>query len=205
MNDADQGGGVYVDPFSVVEVETSWLIDNIGTDGGGFEVDGGELMLLNVAMMWNTATSDGGGTLLIDGVLDATNITQAGDDAPTGGGIYASGTSTVDLINAIIAEAGTGVGVLIGGSASFTGTYNDVYGNVGGNYSGITDPTGTSGNISSDPLFAAWTDDGNAANDDITLSSTSPALDAGDPAAAYDDSDGTTNDMGAWGGPGSSW
>ena len=205
MNDADQGGGVYVDPFSVVSVESSWLVENVGTDGGGFEVDGGELMLLNVAMMWNMATSDGGGTLLIDGVLDATNITQAGDDAPTGGGIYASGTSTVDLINAIIAEAGTGVGVLIGGSASFTGTYNDVYGNVGGNYSGITDPTGSSGNISSDPLFSAWTDDGNSANDDITLSSSSPALDGGDPASAYNDSDGTTNDMGAWGGPGSNW
>ncbi|MFT5679435.1 MAG: hypothetical protein ACI8RZ_000339 [Myxococcota bacterium] len=204
-NFADQGGGVYVDISSVVEVESSWLVENMSTDGGGFEVDGGELMLLNVAMMWNEATSEGGGTLIVDGALDATNITQSGDDAPTGGGIYASGSSTVALINAIIAEAGTGEGVLIGGSASFSGSYNDVYGNVGGNYSGITDPTGSGGNISSDPLFTAWSDDGNSANDDLSLTGSSPAVDAGDPASAYDDDDGTVNDMGAWGGPGSAW
>jgi hypothetical protein len=204
-NEADQGGGVYVDPSSVVDVDSSWLLDNLAEDGGGFEVDGGELSLLNVAMMWNLANSEGGGVMLIDAVLDATNITQGGDDAPSGGALYASGSSTVDLINSIIAEAATGEGVLVGGSASFTGSYNDVYNNAGGNYSGITDPTGSGGNLSSDPLFTSWSNDGNSSNDDLTLSSGSPAIDAGDSSSAYDDADGTRNDMGAWGGPGSGW
>jgi hypothetical protein len=108
-------------------------------------------------------------------------------------------------MNSIIAEAGTGEGVLVGGSASFTGTYNDVYNNAGGDYSGITDPTGSSGNISADPVFATWTDNSNYADDDMSLGATSPAIDAGNPSSTYNDADGTGNDMGAWGGPGSSW
>ncbi len=204
-NSADQGGGVYIDATSIADITSSWVISNTATDGGGFELDGGELSLTNVASMWNAASSDGGGIFLIDAILYATNITQGGDDAPTGGGIYASGSSTATVMNSIIAEAGTGEGVLVGGSASFTGTYNDVYNNAGGDYSGITDPTGSSGNISADPVFATWTDNSNYADDDMSLGATSPAIDAGNPSSTYNDADGTGNDMGAWGGPGSSW
>jgi hypothetical protein len=33
----------------------------------------------------------------------------------------------------------------------------------------------------------------------------SPCIDAGDPDRAYDDADGSLNDIGAYGGPGGSW
>ncbi|MFT5679802.1 MAG: hypothetical protein ACI8RZ_000707 [Myxococcota bacterium] len=204
-NSADQGGGVYLDSTSIGEVDTSFVIANTAGDGGGFQVDGGELSLTNVASMWNEGTGDGGGIFLIDAVLYATNVSQGGDDAPTGGGIYASGSSAATVMNSIIVEAGAGEGVLVGGSASFTGTYNDVYNNAGGDYSGTTDPTGSNGNISSDPLFSTWTDNSNYADDDMTLSAKSPGIDAGDPTSSYDDADGTTNDMGAWGGASSDW
>ena len=95
-------------------------------------------------------------------------------------------------------------GVLVDVGASFVGTYNDVFDN-GTDYSGIVDPTGLNGNISAAPLFVDVTDDGDLSNDDWGFASGSPCIDAGDPASAHDDVDGTTNDQGAWGGPGGDW
>ncbi len=57
-------------------------------------------------------------------------------------------------------------------------------------------PAGT-GNATFDPLFV------DAANLDYTLSSGSPAINAGHPNATYNDTDGSRNDMGVFGGPGS--
>jgi hypothetical protein len=55
------------------------------------------------------------------------------------------------------------------------------------------------GNVESDPRFA------DAAGEDFTLTSLSPAIDVGNPAAGYNDVDGTRNDMGAYGGPSGAW
>jgi hypothetical protein len=51
----------------------------------------------------------------------------------------------------------------------------------------------------------AFTDDGNDSNDDFHLAPISTLINAGNPAAAYYDADGTRNDMGAYGGPQSDW
>ena len=67
---------------------------------------------------------------------------------------------------------------------------------------GLFDPTGNNGNISADPMFVAYSDDGNWTNDNLCLAAGSPGIDAGDPDPAYNDDDGTRNDMGAFGGPG---
>lgn len=76
-------------------------------------------------------------------------------------------------------------------------TYCDVHGNAGNPASFPLDST----NISADPLFV----DATLANGyrDFRLMSTSPCRRAGDPAASYFNPDGTRNDMGAFGGPGS--
>ena len=196
-NYADQGGAVYVDETSSVTLSQAWVHANSASNGAGVLLDGGVLDLGNLLSTDNLADSAGGGLLVIEGVLTATNITLGADDAPSGGGLYAQGASTVELGNSIIYGAASGEGVLIDSTASFTPTYNDVYGNVGGEYSGITDPTGTDGNISEDPLFA------DPSSDDWTLGSGSPCIDAGDPAIL--DADGTSSDMGAYGGPYGSW
>jgi hypothetical protein len=63
----------------------------------------------------------------------------------------------------------------------------------------LTDPVGADGNISVDPGYA----DGTATSEvdwDLSLSSTSALIDAGD--SSILDPDGTTSDIGAWGGPG---
>jgi hypothetical protein len=64
--------------------------------------------------------------------------------------------------------------------------------------------TGT-GNLEIDPKFVLVTNDGDWTNDDLTLKSTSPARDAGNPDPLYDDADGSRGDLGAYGGPNGSW
>jgi predicted outer membrane repeat protein len=202
-NFADQGGAIYVDDLSAVQLSQSALFENTATDGAALQVAGGSLVLTNVLGAWNDATGDGGALLLIDGELDGTNLTIAQGSASAGAGLYISGSSSATLVNSIVAS-NSSEGLLIDAGASFLGSYGDVYGN-GTNYSGVTDPTGVSGNISEDPLFASVSDNGDWSDDDWSLQSTSPAIDAGDPGVTYRDADGTVNDMGAYGGPNGAW
>jgi hypothetical protein len=117
--------------------------------------------------------------------------------------MYLTGSASATVDSAIIYSVPTGNGITVDSGVSFTGTYNDVYGNSASNYSGVTDPTGTSGNISTNPTFTAVSDDGDPYNDDWSLDASSPAVDAGDPSLV--DPDGSTADMGAYGGAGGSW
>jgi hypothetical protein len=83
--------------------------------------------------------------------------------------------------------------------------YNCVYGNTAYDFSGLTDPTGADGNISTDPLFVQDPDPGldglwGTGDDDLgdpQLLSGSPCVDAGDndsvpPDTADLDDDGDT-------------
>jgi hypothetical protein len=69
--------------------------------------------------------------------------------------------------------------------------YSDIYGNSPDDTSGFADPTGTDGNVSVNPDFY------DAA---LHLDTTSPLVDAGDPSIL--DPDGSTSDIGWFGGPG---
>ena len=202
-NYADQGGGIYIDESSSMTVTGGYIADNEASDGGGVQVDGGSLSLTNVISTFNSADDDGGAALIVDGSISAINVSVAGDDATNGGGFYVSGSSSLNLLNSIVYDT-TAEGILVGSSGSFTGKYNNVWGNAT-DYSGITDPTGSNGNISLDPDFGSLSDDDDYTNDDLTLDSSSPSIDAGNPSSAYDDADGTTNDQGAYGGPSSDW
>ena len=204
-NDADQGGALFVDEDSVIDLEHAYLASNSATDGGGIAVDGGQLVLRNVVAAWNSADSEGGGALIADGTLDMTNATLGGGSAPSGGGLSLSGTGAATVLNTIIYGSSSGVGVLAESTATYTSAYSNVYGNADGEYSGVTDPTGTDGNLSEDPTFTDVTDDGSYSNDDWSLSAASPSLDAGHPAPEYEDEDGSRNDQGAFGGPDGDW
>ncbi len=70
-------------------------------------------------------------------------------------------------------------------------TYNNVWNNAT-NYQNCSPGTGS---ISADPLYV---DPPN----DFHLQTGSPCIDSGNPAAQYNDPDGSRNDMGAYGGPG---
>lgn len=55
------------------------------------------------------------------------------------------------------------------------------------------------------PLFVGATDDQVWSNDDLHLGAGSPGVDGGDPAAAWNDTDGSRADVGAYGGPEGGW
>jgi hypothetical protein len=111
-------------------------------------------------------------------------------------GLYVYGPSgsaagTMLFANNIVASTGT-TGVYRTGSAIFvTALNNDVF-NCPALYSGVTNPTGTNGNISADPLFRP------AGN--YRLTAASPAIDAGSDLSAIAglaDLDGKTRPQGA--------
>ncbi len=83
----------------------------------------------------------------------------------------------------------TGTGIQSGGTPVAAPTYCDVWGNTT-NYGGCAAGTGC---ISLDPLYV------NAAGGDYHLALHSPAIDAGDPAPASNDPDGSRGDMGIYG------
>ena len=79
--------------------------------------------------------------------------------------------------NNIVVDNDIGLEIDFGSEANNpTWTYNDVFGN-GIDYDGISDQTGTNGNISADPLFV------DEAGGDYHLQPASPAIDVGDNAA----------------------
>lgn len=123
--------------------------------------------------------------------LEMFNVVVA-SNGTTGIGSYAY--ANVDVVSSIIYANGQ-YGVYAESTATVDLAYNDVYGNVSGDYSGNT--SAAASDISSNPDFleTAW----------YTLDSGSVCEDAGDPSSSSDDSDGTRNDMGAYGGPLGSW
>jgi parallel beta-helix repeat protein len=84
------------------------------------------------------------------------------------------------------------VGVWMNGDAEDAEiTYNDVWGNVAGDYRDMEPLTGADGNISLDPAFVDSLD--------FRLRAGSPCIDAGNPVST--DPDGGPPDMGVFGGP----
>lgn len=143
------GGGISclgsTDPPNVT-VHDNLIAGNRGPYGGGVYSNLVTLSLVNNTIVGNTATG-----------------------TTSGGGVY-SKSGSVTMINNIIAFNSSGLNL-----ASATFDHNDVFGNVAFDYGGaVADPTGTSGNIKADPLFA------NKANGDYHLQSGSPCVNAGD-------------------------
>ncbi len=97
--------------------------------------------------------------------------------------------SSPEIKNNIIVENSYGICAIYGAIPRIS--YNDVWGNsedYNSQTGGVAAP-GT-GDISADPAFA----------DNYYLNAESPCIDAGDPNPVYNDTDGTRNDMGAYGG-----
>jgi hypothetical protein len=84
---------------------------------------------------------------------------------------------TVDAVKNCIFNSSDEYGVYLrtgGGTATITAyTNNDVFGAVTDNYSGMADPTGTNGNISSDPSFF------DVGSNSLSLAQGSPCIGAG--------------------------
>ncbi|MFH1468515.1 MAG: MopE-related protein [Pseudomonadota bacterium] len=105
--------------------------------------------------------------------------------------------STVEFQNNIVSSnTSSSYGVYITSGA--TAEYNDSYGHTT-NFQ-CSSCTTSSTNLQQNPRFTA------ASSGDFTLDPAfSPCINTGNPLSGYNDTDGTRNDMGAFGGPGGSW
>ncbi|MEN6358309.1 MAG: right-handed parallel beta-helix repeat-containing protein [Armatimonadota bacterium] len=124
----DNGGGIYCNAFTGSIIGNS-IVDNTSVDGAGIYCTESNVDVINCTVAYNTLTALGicGGIRLDE--------------------------SIVNMINSIIAEnSGTGV---YDYSSNTKYRCNDIWGHTTNYYSnlGYTDPTGTNGNISLDPLL----------------------------------------------------
>ena len=137
-------------------------------------------------LIYDNSAVVGGGVILFGGSL--INNTIVGND--TNANPQAAGMPGVNvyivfdnefsqslmILNNIICNAKSGGGISGEGNFNTSGiSFNNVWGNVGGNYLEMSDQTGINGNISEDPLFV------DAQAKDFHLQLDSPCIDAGDP------------------------
>lgn len=226
-NKAGNGAGIHaIEPFAGLEMQDLIITGNTATvSGGGVSIDsavyGGTLThlvirsnkaplgggvyaataafdLSNSVINANNGTSSGGGIYLEDTSGTLSQLVVTGNVSPTAGGagLALEDVGSLSVRNSAIVNNNRGVGVLVNGVGPASWTYNDVHDHVTA-FSGMTDPTGTSGNIAVNAKFTS------ASTYDFTLKSTSALINAGDPATL--DADGSRADIGAYGGPGGDW
>jgi|GEM_PF-492067 len=184
------------------------VISNNGTNGfpgGGIRIWGSS-PIIEYCIIANNSTSNSGGGIACEGaaspIID--HCTIYGNHANgSGGGIANLGNSPFRLTNSIIAGNTGNTGISSLSSTNFI-SYNDIYDNEHGNFSGQLSPglgeltvVNTNGdscdqyfNIYLDPLLV------DPAFSDYNLQSVSPCIDAGNPASTFDP-DSTITDLGA--------
>ena len=148
--------------------------------------------------LWNGASAYVHNNVIIDNMytgVDMSSLANVINNTISNngsGGVHGNGWGNCIVMNNIITgNSSYGIGTGTGWPPPII-SYNDVWNN-GVNYQNCSAGTG---DISSDPLFV------DEPNGDFHLQSISPCIDSGNPNSAYNDPDGSRNDMGAYGGPG---
>lgn len=171
-NDYWWGGGISAANCTVTNCIIS---DNSATYfAGGVSIDNA----VNIAncLITGNNSGDGGGGLYVSEAASIANCTIAGNTAGDGygGAIYIDyGPASIE--NSILALNNSGVYVSSGNRATLR--FNDAYHNDYYDYQGVANPSGTTGNISVDPLFV------NVADRDWHLKAGSLCINAGDDSA----------------------
>lgn len=189
--------------------------NTVTQNDSGLYVRAGTIMN-NVVWCNGTSGSGGCGIYVYERIAPATVLNNSvASTGGSGGGIkWDSDLASPGTIkNCIIAFNNDGSGVnAVNPAAAPTVTYSDVFSNLPGNFAGMTDPTGTNGNISLNPHFVKvelgrlylkssgghWAPNGTWIADNFN----SPCLDSGDPASDFANEpipNGGRANMGAWG------
>ena len=172
-NTADNGGGVSCYYSSPTLTNCTISGNTANQYGGGVSCYSSFPTLTNCTISRNTANQYGGGVSFYYSSPKLTNCTIAHNAADVDGGAIASDGGG-SVVNTLIAFNTSGIYYSAGAPDTFH--HNCVWGNDAYNYSGIPDPTGTDGNISTDPLMIA-----------CHLLPGSPCIDAGDNGAVGSD------------------
>lgn len=206
----DTGGGLLVQAGSDHVLERLWVYGNTAVNGGGGmlmnEITDGTSVFRNNRVQENDGGSVGGGLAITGGTAAFTvaNSTFAGNESSgDGGGIHVASTvaSGLDLVSNVVAwsDGGSGIGVPEGSGA--TVRYCLAYATSPGNDFEGGASVDDEGNLSDNPSFQTWSDNDDATDDDLAPGRSSPMVDAGPDDSAFDDLDGSRNDLGHTGGP----
>lgn len=194
------GGGISC-LMSDAVITNNIIKDNTGYAGAGLMVYVGNARVTDNMIYGNSAIVGGGvvalGGRIINNTIVSNDVSLPSDLVPIegrpGGNIYAAsdpetGMYEAHVVNNIICSAASGSGLLYIGLGEGAAAFNDVWGNMPGDYM-MMDPqtgeatvdgpaslTGVYGNISTDPLFV------HPGNRDYHLMPDSPCISAGDPA-----------------------
>jgi hypothetical protein len=204
-NYADVGGAVYAGSSSTLDFAHTWFDDNDAADGAALAAESSSVTMTNAVLACGDATTDGGGFFAESSTVTFINVlfyeNTSALSSTNGSAGYVDSSSSATLWN-VIADGNTtsplfysaGTGTIgyadlsnSGAGGSTGGTWSSSYETaVGGQVSGITC-------------------DGNWENDSAALDAGASGIDGGDPDSAYNDVDGTQNDLGALGGPNGTW
>jgi len=186
------GGGVFISDhsFGVVVRNCRFTRNRTLGIGGGVYVDG-NTTISNCIFNYNNARVGGGGFALVAGnSMDLVNCTFYRNSASQNDHYSIISFGDLNILNCIVSR-----GTLVD-------RVNNKFYSINSTYSLIQEVTvaGGTGNIVANPLFV------DPENSDFRLGAESLAINSGHPGNEYKDSNGSRNDMGAFGGPyGDDW
>ncbi len=182
--ETEGGGGLYLESSSPLIAGNTITSNSSPEYGGGLYLRESSPTIVSNAIMGNGARDGGGGLFLWNSSPTLANNTITANDAGCfgGGGVYLRASSPT-IANTIIAFNSSGIHQQPLYAGAPTLRYNCVYGNDKYDYFGLTDPTGTDGNISEDPLVT------DLRYGNVHIQPGSPCVDAGSKADALTESD----------------
>ncbi len=205
-NYGDTGGGIYASSSSSLSLVHGWWDDNTALDGAGLAADDASYTVTNSVIACNAADTDGGaffgetgGTSTFTNVVIAYNT--AGTASTNGSQTYSGVSTSLTLYN-LVAQANTASPMFYNAGTAAV-KYADIKNaGAGGTTSGVwtlSSIAAAGTQYTSISCDADWT------NDDASLRAGVASINAGDPSSAYNDTDGSRNDLGAYGGPEGTW
>jgi hypothetical protein len=194
-NSCSTNGGGVLSERSALHVSNAVITGNAAGSGAGIYHKAAAFDMANSLVALNTASLLGGGIYADSCWGTCENNTIDGNS-----GLYAGGNMMITSSQGCVVRNshftnGSPSGFHATTEANVTYTFNNAYGNTGGDVLGIT-PDGT--NISADPLYVSLP------GADHHLALYSPGIDAGD-SLGTDDPDGSRADIGMFGGPDALW
>ncbi len=189
------GGGITVQDASPT-IERNYIKGNQATtqSGGGlFVSNAASFSLRNNLIVENSAAGYGGGVSVFEnGVPEFINNTVVGNTAGIwGGGVHSYGNAFAIMNSIITGNPNYGV---FAENSTVSDSYNNVYSNGKGEYYGASAGMGSISSLS-----------GFSSTNTYRLGLISPCTNAGNPDPSFNNSDGSRNDMGAYGGPGAGY
>jgi hypothetical protein len=168
---------------------------------------GATLRLSNSVLAGNTGGVSVGGSSATAASLTLSNVDVVGNGHPSWGasaqyGVACQLGGRLTMTNVTSAN-NLGYGILANSCTTSAITHSNLFANGAGAVSGLSSPTGTSGNIAVSPGYTFYSSAVSASLWDLTLAPGSALIDAGSPSVL--DVDGTRSDIGAYGGPGGAW